>query len=330
MVAAMTPRTHRHRQLPETCEARRPRRTAAALVLAALSVGALILAPVGPAAAAGVPNAPSGLAAQIASGQAMVALVWADNSSDETGFEIERCTKSSAGCAFAPLASTPANTPGYADFTTISAYRYRVRAVNAAGASAWSAETALPSGIGFGGYPTAVMTASPTSGNAPLTVTFDGSQSTVVDSVIASYSWSFGDGATATGVTATHTYPAAGTYRATLTVSSVGDLANLTSTSITVTTPAPGVPANLTGSSTVKRRIDLRWSNPAGTNATVLWVNRCAGATCAVFSRVATLPATVSSWSDTTVRSGSTYRYMVIASNGVQATSSNVATVKAR
>ena len=66
--------------------------------------------------------------------------------------------------------------------------------------------------------PTARMTASPTSGTAPLTVDFDGSSSTDPDGDPLTYTWSFGDGAQATGPTASHTYAASGSYTARLTV----------------------------------------------------------------------------------------------------------------
>ncbi|MDH3458376.1 MAG: PKD domain-containing protein, partial [Gemmatimonadota bacterium] len=48
--------------------------------------------------------------------------------------------------------------------------------------------------------------------------TFDGSGSTDPDGTIVSYEWDFGDGATGTGVSPSHTYAAAGTYDVTLTV----------------------------------------------------------------------------------------------------------------
>ncbi len=66
--------------------------------------------------------------------------------------------------------------------------------------------------------PTAMATVEPASGTAPLEVTFDASGSSDPDGSIASYEWAFGDGATATGVTATHTYTAGGSYTVTLTV----------------------------------------------------------------------------------------------------------------
>jgi len=61
------------------------------------------------------------------------------------------------------------------------------------------------------------FTATPTEGEAPLKVTFDASASSPADA-ITSYVWSFGDGTTATGVTAVHTYTDPGEYEAMLTV----------------------------------------------------------------------------------------------------------------
>lgn len=66
--------------------------------------------------------------------------------------------------------------------------------------------------------PVAAFTANPTSGSAPLDVTFSASGSSDPDGSIAAYQWSFGDGATATGMTASHTYQNPGLYTAVLTV----------------------------------------------------------------------------------------------------------------
>jgi len=58
----------------------------------------------------------------------------------------------------------------------------------------------------------------PTSGTAPLTVSFVGSSSYDPDGAIASYLWNFGDGTSSTLSNVSHTYSAAGTYNASLTV----------------------------------------------------------------------------------------------------------------
>jgi PKD repeat protein len=62
--------------------------------------------------------------------------------------------------------------------------------------------------------PTAAFTAS----CDHVACTLDGSGSSDTDGTIASYAWNFGDGSTATGATATHTFPATGTYTVTLVV----------------------------------------------------------------------------------------------------------------
>ena len=65
--------------------------------------------------------------------------------------------------------------------------------------------------------PTANATATPTTGAAPLAVSFTGS-GTDPDGTIASYAWAFGDGGTSTQQNPSHTYQAAGNYTALLTV----------------------------------------------------------------------------------------------------------------
>jgi glucose/arabinose dehydrogenase/PKD repeat protein len=67
--------------------------------------------------------------------------------------------------------------------------------------------------------PTAVASANPTSGPAPLTVSFDGSGSTDPDGDALTYEWDFGDGTPhASGAKVSHTYTNPGTFTATLTV----------------------------------------------------------------------------------------------------------------
>jgi glucose/arabinose dehydrogenase len=66
--------------------------------------------------------------------------------------------------------------------------------------------------------PIAVATASPTYGPLPLTVDFDGTDSSDPDGTIASYSWNFGDGTSATGRQPSHTYTSRGPFQATLRV----------------------------------------------------------------------------------------------------------------
>lgn len=66
--------------------------------------------------------------------------------------------------------------------------------------------------------PTAAFTAAPAKGPVPLAIAVDGSASHDPDGSVAGYQWAFGDGATATGVTAVHTYTKPGRFLVRLTV----------------------------------------------------------------------------------------------------------------
>ena len=67
-----------------------------------------------------------------------------------------------------------------------------------------------------------------------LTASFDGTSSYDPDGQISGYSWVFGDGATGSGATASHTYASGGQYTVTLTVTDNESVTNTASQSITV------------------------------------------------------------------------------------------------
>ena len=81
--------------------------------------------------------------------------------------------------------------------------------------------------------PTAAFTATPSSGTVPLTVSFDASTSSDPENDPLSYSWAFGDGETASGVTSSHEYVTAGSYTVTLTVND-GEFSSTANATITV------------------------------------------------------------------------------------------------
>ena len=83
-----------------------------------------------------VPAAPTALTATAASGP-RVDLAWADASSNESGFKIERSTD---GVTFTQIGTVTAEVIAYADTTVVAGvtYHYRVRAFNAAGDSSYS------------------------------------------------------------------------------------------------------------------------------------------------------------------------------------------------
>jgi len=67
-------------------------------------------------------------------------------------------------------------------------------------------------------FPVSVIKNEPKEGRLPLTVSFDGSQSTSPNGDIVSYEWDFGDSSTSTGIKTSHTFTSPGEYTVTLTV----------------------------------------------------------------------------------------------------------------
>ncbi len=90
--------------------------------------------------------------------------------------------------------------------------------------------------------PRAVLKSNVTSGPAPLTVEFDGTDSVDPDEGTLSYSWDFGDGNSASGPFASHTFTHPGTYTILLTVTDSQDRVATATATITVTPTAGSVP----------------------------------------------------------------------------------------
>ncbi|MCW2527766.1 MAG: hypothetical protein JWM76_2626 [Pseudonocardiales bacterium] len=87
--------------------------------------------------------------------------------------------------------------------------------------------------------PNVPPTASFTSACTGLSCTFNGTGSTDSNGSITGYAWTFGDGATATGSTTSHTYTAGGTYQIKLTVTDNATATDTKTTPVTVVAPPP-------------------------------------------------------------------------------------------
>jgi len=120
--------------------------------------------------------------------------------------------------------------------TVCTNYSITVKAYDAAGNSSTSSALAAKTNCA----PTAVLNATPVTGNSPLVVAFDAQGSSDPDAgdFILGYDWDFGDGsAHANNNAPSHTYSTAGTYTATLRVMDNRDLYSvLVSKTITVNT----------------------------------------------------------------------------------------------
>jgi PKD repeat protein len=96
--------------------------------------------------------------------------------------------------------------------------------------------------------PVAKFSISSTQGVAPFTVNVDAGESSDTDGSVVTYAWDFGDGGTATGVTASHVYQAAGPFTVSLTVTDDDGASARATTLVDVAAPGPTA---------------RRWSDPA-------------------------------------------------------------------
>ncbi|MGM1029615.1 MAG: PKD domain-containing protein [Actinomycetota bacterium] len=126
-----------------------------------------------------------------------------------------------------------------------------------------------------GAPPNAAPTSSFTLSSTGLSISADGRASSDPDGTIASYAWSFGDGATATGATATHTYATGGTRTVTLAVTDSRGATATSSQQVTVTATATNQAPTASFTSTTQgmtASVDGRASSdPDGTIASYAW-----------------------------------------------------------
>jgi len=176
--------------------------------------------------------------------------------------------------------------------------------------------------------PVAAMSAVPASGLAPLNVAFDSGESSDADGSIVAYVWNFDDGATATGITANHSYTAPGSFIARLTVTDNLGAASSSTMTIQVNADIPSAPSNLTASAVSRSQINLTWTD-TGSNESGFKIERCTGATCSNFVQIATVGANVTNFSNSGLKRNTNYRYRVRAYNGAGASAySNIASAK--
>ncbi len=93
--------------------------------------------------------------------------------------------------------------------------------------------------------PTAIIATNLTGGDAPITISFDGSKSSDSDGSITGYSWNFGDGTTGSGQMTQHTYTSEGIYTVSLQVTDDKGETAITTTKIACNTTLPGVEFNI-------------------------------------------------------------------------------------
>ena len=224
------------------------------------------------------------------------------------GFTVTGCPASPAACVMNPTSVTGSGNSTLAVSTdnTTTPGSYNVMVTGTSGSLSHAATVVLA----VNSAPTASFTFSCNG----LVCNFDGSGSTDSDGTISSYAWTFGDGGTGSGKTASHTYNTASTYSVTLTVTDNGGLTGISTHNVTVS-QSTGINLTATGYK-VKgvQMANLSWVGASGS------VNvKRDGAT------IATTSATTYT-DNINKKGGGSYNYQVCETSGAF-TCSNIATV---
>jgi parallel beta-helix repeat protein len=161
--------------------------------------------------------------------------------------------------------------------------------------------------------PVAIFTYSPESPLLGSTVTF--TSASTDDGTITSYQWNFGDGAIATGPSASHVYASPNAYTVTLTVTDEHGATSSASKTVTVRPNYPSKPTNfeIFGTQAV---VLLTWAPPdsnGGSPVTGYRIYR--GESPEKIALLVRLGNTTS-YVDNSVAGGKTYYYFVVAVNG--------------
>jgi PKD repeat protein len=130
--------------------------------------------------------------------------------------------------------------PGYADdrgFLTAQLFVVAANGDVAVTGHAFSLESGLSAGFQF----------SPAEPQPGQSVEFEDTSSSGPETTIESYEWAFGDGSTATGQQATHTYDSTGEYTVTLTVTTAAGDSDTATKTVSVTETGGGPPAVVGG-----------------------------------------------------------------------------------
>ena len=244
-------------------------------------------------------------------------LAWTDNSDNEDGFRIERC--SGAGCTnFFEIATVGANVTTYHNTSLLAAtsYSYRVRAYNGAGTSAYSNVATATNFVPTQPTNLTATTVSASQIDLAWTDNATNEDGFRIERCAGAGCAVFTEIATV-GANVT-TYQNTGlafntsyTYRVRA-YNGAGTSA-YTNTA-TATTMPPAAPTNLTATPVSGSQINLAWQDNAS-NEAGFRIEQCQGAGCTAFVEIATVGANVTSYQSTGLTLGTSYTYQVRAYN---------------
>lgn len=264
--------------------------------------------------------APTGFNASAAN-TTTVNLTWTDNTVSETGFKIERCAGSDCS-DFAEIYTTAANATSYGDTNVASGttYQYRIRATNST--LSWNSDYAssapvtppapsTPSGLAAnrGSDETKmnlIWTDKATDETGYKVERCEGtgcSNFVLLNGTLAANTSSYSD----TGLKGNTTY----TYRVSAFKTATNSWTASSTTEVTTTVTPP---SSLAAQASTSTQVNLTWTDNTASE-TGFRIERCIGSGCSNFAEIYTAAANAVSYADTSVTSGTTYRYQIRATN---------------
>lgn len=264
------------------------------------------------------PKAPGALAASAVS-SSRIDLSWTDNSSNETGFRIERSTGNNSNFTEI-VGNLPAGTTSYSStgLTFNTVYYYRVRAYNTHGDSAYSGEASATTNNIAPYAPTDLTATAASSSRINLAWTDNSTNETefLIErrTPITSFAQIASVSADVTSYSDTGLSPNTTYYYRVRANNGVGDSGYSNVSSAITADVAPAAPGGLTATAASSSQINLSWTDNS-TNETGFIIQRSLNGT--DFSPLTTVGANVTSHSDTGLAASTTYYYRVIAHNSI-------------
>ncbi len=267
--------------------------------------------------ATSAPSTPTNFVASLTNSSGGVTLTWTDASNNETGFEIER-SSTSASSGFSLVFTNAANTVSRLNtgLAVNTWYYYRIRSINAVGASSYSPVASVYIGIPAGPTGVAYTIISPTQVDFTWTdpnnfetgyVVQRSTTSTTAGFVVAGNlppnTVSFSD----VGLTAGTVYY----YR----IQAVNGVVAINSSVLTVSLTVPAAPTLFRGWPSTTTEISMSWTDNA-TNESGYEIERSTTSGSG-YTLINTTAANATTFTNTGLTNGSTYYYRIRSKNPV-------------
>jgi chitodextrinase len=280
------------------------------------------------ASAPAAPSAPASLTATAAS-FSEISLTWADNSTNENAFTVERCQDNGAACTdFTVVGHAGANSTGYQDagLSGNATYRYRLSAYNSGGVSSHSNEAiaATPAPPPPPSAPSNLIATAVSTSQISLTWNDNSEDESYFyvercqDADVPCTNFEF-VAWTYANTTSYNDYwlQSGATYRYRVYAVNVGGSSERSDEAFARTfdpPPPPAAPSELTATAVGISQINLAWTDNSGGQAG-FYVERCIGAGCTSFAQIAQLSSGVTTFPNSGLSSNTTYRYRIRAFN---------------